>query len=143
MQITTIEQLKQIVKNDIIELPGFTDGTTFVVEARKPNMMKLMASGRIPNTLLSMSMDMFNGKGQQVINKSLEDVNSLKDLVNMMDIFADACLVNPSKKELEDAGLELNENQLMAILTYSQGGVKALENFRNKQEDNQSTQPGE
>ena len=32
--------------------------------------------------------------------------------------------------------MELTENQLMAILMYSQGGVKSLENFRNKQANN-------
>ena len=36
-------------------------------------------------------------------------------------------------KDIKKANVQLTENQLMAILMYSQGGVKALENFRNQQ----------
>ena len=35
-----------------------------------------------------------------------------------------------------DVYARLTENQLMAILMYSQGGVKSLENFRNQQANN-------
>ena len=39
-------------------------------------------------------------------------------------------------KDIKKANVELTENQLMAILMYSQGGVKSLENFRNQQTNN-------
>ena len=44
-------------------------------------------------------------------------------------------LVKPAYKDIKKANVQLTENQLMAILMYSQGGVKALENFRNQQAD--------
>ena len=99
-------------------------------------MMQLMTSGKIPNTLLSVATEMFNGKTGQVMGKASEDIKTLKELVGMMEVLAEASLVKPSYKDIKKANVQLTENQLMAILMYSQGGVKSLENFRNKQTNN-------
>lgn len=136
MQITTLEQLKEIKRTEVIELPAFEDGTPLVVEIQKPNMMQLIASGKIPNTLLSSAMDMFNGKTGEKINKAAENTKDLADLVGMMNVIAEASLVRPSMKDFKVAKIDLTDNQLMAILMYSQGGVKALEGFRNQQANN-------
>ena len=136
MQITSIEQLQSIKQSEIIELPSFEDGTPLIVEIKKPNMMSLLTSGKIPNTLLSVATEMFNGKTGQVMGKASEDIKTLKELVGMMQVLAEASLVKPSYKDIKKANVELTENQLMAILMYSQGGVKALENFRNQQANN-------
>ena len=136
MQITSLEQLQAIKQTEIVELPSFEDGTPFVVEIKKPNMMQLMTSGKIPNTLLSVATEMFNGKTGQVMGKASEDIKTLKELVGMMEVLAEASLVKPSYKDIKKANVELTENQLMAILMYSQGGVKSLEKFRNQQANN-------
>ena len=136
MQITSLEQLQAIKQTEIVELPSFEDGTPFVVEIKKPNMMQLLTSGKIPNTLLSVATEMFNGKTGQIMGKASEDIKTLKELVGMMEVLAEASLVKPSYKDIKKANVELTENQLMAILMYSQGGVKSLENFRNQQANN-------
>ena len=136
MQITTLEQLKEIKRTEVIELPAFEDGTPLVVEIKKPNMMNLLVSGKIPNTLLNVANEMFNGKTGQVMGKASEDIKTLKELVGMMEVLAEASLVNPSYKNIKKLNIQLTENQLMAILIYSQSGVKALENFRNQQANN-------
>ena len=136
MQITSIEQLQAIKQSEIVELPAFEDGTLFIVEIKKPNMMQLLTSGKIPNTLLTVATEMFNGKTGQVMGKASEDIKTLKELVGMMQVLAEASLVKPAYKDIKKANVQLTENQLMAILMYSQGGVKALENFRNQQANN-------
>lgn len=133
MQITSLEQLQAIKQTEIVELPSFEDGNPLIVEIKKPNMMQLLTSGKIPNTLLSVATEMFNGKTGQVMGKASEDVKTLKELVGMMEVLAEASLVNPSYKDIKELNIQLTENQLMAILMYSQGGVKSLENFRNQQ----------
>ena len=144
MNVTSLEQLKNIKKVDIVELPSFDDGTPFIAELKKPNMLMLMANGHIPNTLLNVAMDIFqNGKGQETIDKALNDPKDLKVLTELLLVLAKACLVNPGFKQLEDLGIELNENQLSAILTYAQGGVVALESFRKQQADIKSSEPSE
>lgn len=133
MQVTSLEQLKNIKTTTIVELPQFEDGTPFVAELKKPNMLSLMAAGKIPNSLLNIASDMFQkGRTQQVIDNALEDANSMKELFSLLNVLAKATLVKPSYSELQNAGIELNEQQLSAILSFAQGGVKALERFRNQ-----------
>ena len=134
MQVTSLEQLKNIKLNDVVELPSFDDGTPFIAELKKPNMMMLMANGSIPNNLLNIAMDIFkDNKTKEVVDKALNNAKDFQVLTNLLVVLAEACLVRPSYKQLKDLGIELNENQLSAILTYSQGGLKALETFRIKQ----------
>ena len=142
MQVTSLEQLKKIKINDVVELPSFDDGTPFIAELKKPNMMMLMANGNIPNTLLNVAMDIFkNNKTKEVIDKALDDPTDFKVLTNLLVVLAEACLVKPCYKQLKDLGIELNEDQLSAILTYSQGGIKALETFRIKQANTENIEP--
>ena len=139
MQVTSLEQLQSIKQTEIIELPAFEDGTKLNVEVKKPNMMQLIAAGKIPNTLLSSAMEMFNGKAGEKMQRAADNVGDLKDLVGMMNVIAEASLVNPTYKQIKELGIDLTDNQLMGLLMYSQGGLKALENFRNQQtntEDN-------
>ena len=96
-------------------------------------MMQLISSGKIPNTLLSSAMDMFNGKTGEKMQKASDNIGDLKELVGMMNVIAEASLVRPSYKEIKSLGIDLTDNQLMGLLMYSQGGIKALENFRNQQ----------
>ena len=138
MQITSLEQLQAIKQTEIIELPAFEDATPLNVEVKKPNMMQLISSGKIPNTLLSSAMDMFNGKTGEKMQKASDNIGDLKELVGMMNVIAEASLVRPSYKEIKSLGIDLTDNQLMGLLMYSQGGIKALENFRNQQADIES-----
>lgn len=132
MQITSLEQLKAMKKSEIIELSPFEDGTPLVAEVQKPNMRVLLTSNKIPNTLNDVAMAMFNGKTGDIATKASTDIKTLKDMVAMMEVLAEACLVMPKYSDIKKAGIHLTEQQLMEILTYSQGGVKALENFRTK-----------
>ena len=133
MQVTSLEQLQAIKQTEIIELPSFEDGTKLNVEVKKPNMMQLIAAGKIPNTLLNSAMEMFNGKAGEKMQKAADNAGDLKDLVGMMNVIAEASLVNPTYKQIKELGIDLTDNQLMGLLMYSQGGLKALENFRNQQ----------
>ncbi len=133
MQVTSLEQLKNIKTTNTVELPSFEDGTPFIAELKKPNMLSLMAAGKIPNSLLTVATDMFQkGKTQQVIDKALGNANDMKELFSLLNVLAKATLVSPTYAELQEAGIELSEQQLSAILSFTQGGVKALERFRNQ-----------
>ena len=133
MNITSLDQLQAIKQTEVIELPAFEDGTPLNVEVKKPNMMQLIAAGKIPNTLLSSAMELFNGRAGEKMQKAADNAGDLKDLVGLMNVIAEASLVKPSYKEIKKIGIELTDNQLMGLLMYSQGGIKALENFRNQQ----------
>ena len=118
MQITSLEQLQAIKQTEIVELPAFEDGTPFIVDIKTPNMMQLMTSGKIPNTLLSVATDMFNGKTGQVMGKASEDIKTLKELVGMMNVLAEASLVKPTYKDIKKANIEDLKNCLLKLLEY-------------------------
>ena len=40
--------------------------------------------------------------------------------------------MEPTLQQIKSAGLELSDDQIMAIFSYTQVGVKALESFRSK-----------
>ena len=143
MQVTSLEQLKNIKLCEIVELPSFEDGTPLIVEIRKPNMMQLITSGKIPNTLLNVAMDMFNGKTGDKMQKASQSSKDLSELVKMMNVIAETSLVNPCYEDFKTTGVDLSDDQLMAILMYSQGGVKSLENFRKQQASTKDNQPSE
>ena len=54
----------------------------------------------------------------------------LSDMYSIMDVIANAALIQPSMREIREAGLELSDDQMMAIFNYTQTGVRALESFR-------------
>ena len=143
MPVTSLEPLKNIKLSELVELPSFEDGTPLIVEIRKPNMMQLITSGKIPNTLLNVAMDMFNGKTGDKMQKASQSSKDLSELVKMMNVIAETSLVNPCYEDFKTTGVDLSDDQLMAILMYSQGGVKSLENFRKQQASTKDNQPSE
>ena len=141
MEITSLETLKQMKKTFVIELPKFDDGTPFVAEVKRPNLMNLVAGGKIPNTLLSAAMKIVKGGFGNAASEALEDAKALKELASLMTTIAENTLVNPSMKELKKLDVELNESQLVELMNFMQCGLEGLESFRNKQECNEGDKP--
>lgn len=125
--VTSITDLKRYAAGQVVELPSFADGMPFVAQLRRPSMLFLAKTGQIPNTLLSKAGQLFNGGGAGL---DADDVNMLSDVYDIAMVIANAALVSPTLDEIHEAGLELADDQIMAIFNYTQGGVKALESFR-------------
>lgn len=126
-KVTTIEELKQYGSGNIIELPPFSDGQRFFARLKRPSMMGMIKKGKIPNTLLVKANELFleNGAG---FDPSEKDI--LKDMFDLLELMAKETFVEPSYTEIQNAGIELTDEQYMFIFTYAQKGVKALESFR-------------
>lgn len=127
MNVTSITDLQSYAAGTIIRLPDFAEGQPFVARVKRPSMLALAKSGRIPNSLLTAAGDLFaNGGGSM----DSDNENMLKDMYDIMLIICESALVQPTMEEIKNAGLELSDNQMMAIFSYTQTGVKALESFR-------------
>lgn len=124
LKVTNVKVLNGYAKGHIVKLPSFAENEPFVAKVRRPSLLALTKSGKIPNSLLSTASELFNGSLDN------DNENVLSDIYDICYIMADAALVEPTLKEIEEAGLELTDEQLMAIFNYTQTGVKALENFR-------------
>lgn len=127
MQVTSITDLQSYAQGAVVRFPDFGDGQPFVARVRRPSMLVLAKQGKIPNTLLITAGELFSKGGGGL---DADNENMLGDMYNIMDIVATAALIQPSMEEIKSVGLELSDDQMMAIFNYTQTGVKALNSFR-------------
>lgn len=134
LKITSLSDLQKVAQGEVVELPGFTENIPFVARLGRPSMLKMVGDGKIENSLLNTATSIFNGTTE---GKEDKNEDFLKEMYNVMRKFADACLLEPTLEDVEGAGVELTDEQLMAIFNYSQRGVSALEKFHQEPEHTQ------
>lgn len=127
MHITSASDLQSYAAGVVVRLPDFAEGQPFVARIRRPSLLVLAKSGKIPNNLLTAAGELFSKGGSGL---DPDNVNMLGDMYDIMHIVCNSALIQPSLQDIEAAGLELSDEQMMAIFNYSQAGVKALESFR-------------
>lgn len=128
-KVTTLEDLKKYgSKGVVVELPPFDDSMPLIVSIKRPSLMDMIVDGVIPNPLQAKAIELFEGKSRA--SESVDDVRILYDL---MVLFAKSCLVQPTYEDIEEAGVTLTDEQLLAIYNYAQRGSRALEPFRAEQ----------
>lgn len=131
MEVTSLEALKSYSMGQLVELPPFAEGQSFVARLKRPSMLALVRSGRIPNSLLQSANTLFINGTMDESNKS-----AMSDVMDILDTICDACFVEPTYQQIKDAGIQLTDDQMMFVFSYSQRGVKALEPFREEPKDN-------
>lgn len=129
LKIMDIATIKEYADGAVIELPPFSTGQPFVARVRRPSMLRLVNDGTFSNPLLETVNVLFNGEPEDR-KKQNEDPEKMKDLYSVLSILAESMLVEPTKKELEDNGLELTDEQLMFLYMYQQRGALMLKSFR-------------
>lgn len=127
LEITPITTLKEYSNGDIVQFPPFSENKPFVAQVKRPSMMVLMKTGKIPNSLLSAANALFSGD-MKVDN----DAELYREVLGVIEILAEASFVNPTWNEIKDAGIELTDEQYTFLFNYIQRGVKALEPFCKK-----------
>ena len=127
MKVTSFSDLQSYALGTVIRFPDFAEGQPFVARVRRPSMLVLAKMGKIPNTLLNAAGELFT-KGGGGLDSDNE--NMLSDMYDIISIICESALIQPTMSEIKSAGLELSDNQMMAIFNYTQAGVKGLESFR-------------
>lgn len=135
--VTSLDQLSQYAKGQVVHLPDFAEGQPLVVRMTRPSLLALAKSGKIPNQLLAAATELFQGKPVQ--NRQQQRAGGKVDINDVMTqtyevvkIIAEASLKEPTLQDIEGVGLQLTDEQLLAIFNYSQVGVKALDRFRSQ-----------
>lgn len=123
--ITSIGDIVKYTAGSIVKLPDFADGAPFIAKLKRPSMLQMMKTGKIPNSLITQATRLFKS-GANALDKD----NTIDDLFVIMEAVCDEALVAPKYSEIKAAGVTLSDNQMMAIFSYTQQGVKALEQFR-------------
>ena len=127
LKITSVSDLHIYGQGKVVRLPDFAEGQPFVARVRRPSMLVLAKQGKIPNALLGSANELFakGGSGMDVDNP-----NMLSDIYDVCEVIAEAALMQPTYQEIKQAGVELSDDQLMAIFSYTQNGIEALKSFR-------------
>lgn len=125
MDITSLESLQEYGRGAIVQLPPFAEGQPFVARLRRPSMMALAKSGKIPNALLSTANSLFIKGGVDAADDSV-----MKDVLSVVDVLCAAAFVEPTYEQLQKVGVELTDEQYMFVFNYTQKGIKALQPFR-------------
>lgn len=147
-QVTTFEQLSEYAGGRVVRLPDFAEGQPLVVRMVRPSLLVLAKSGKIPNRLLAAATELFQGKPvqnrqQRRQQDQTDDVSDvLAQTYDVMKVIAEASLKEPTLQEIEEAGMELTDEQLLTIFNYSQAGTRALDRFRQKQQRPATTRDG-
>lgn len=126
MATTSIEELKIYSSGTEVELPSFDGEHPFVAKLRRPSMLVLCKNGKIPNSLLQSASELFSGKSNELLSSG----SGMQQMFEVMDTICEASFVEPTYQQLKDSGIELTDEQLLAVFNYSQKGVQALESFR-------------
>ena len=127
LKVTPLSELMSYKNGQVVELPPFAEGQPFVARLRRPSLMGLVKSGRIPNSLMKQATTLF-AKGNQSLSGM--NANTLTDMLDIMDIIIDEAMIEPNYSELKSNGIMLSDDQIMAIFSYTQQGVDYLKQFR-------------
>lgn len=130
MKVTSLEEMKRQSSGSLVSLPPFPEGEQLTVRLRRPSMLSLVRAKKIPNSLLTSANKMFKSVKSGPGSLNANDEAMMDDIFAIMDVICEAAMVEPTYKEVRDAGIELTDDQLMFIFRYTQNGVKQLESFR-------------
>ena len=125
--ITTIDQLKQYNEGEVVNLPPFSPDKPFVAKLKRPSLLVMAKIGKIPNTLLPQANEIFFGSKSNKL-----DSESLAKTFDIIEVMCEAAFVEPSYKEIKDSGIQLTDQQYLAVFNYTQQGAAALASFREK-----------
>ncbi len=114
--------LSDIKTSQVAAIPGWC-GDTVEFELRRPSLLALAARGAITNPLMKTARKLF-------YSGLSPDSGDLEEEGRVLLEIARAALVSPSFEELEAHGIELTDEQLVAIFQFTQLGAKALDRFR-------------
>ena len=128
-EVTSISQLNEYAKGQLVELPSFGEGQPFFARLRRPSMLALAKSGKIPNSLLATANRMFDS------SLDTKSENMRKDFYMVMETILEAAFVEPTYQEIKDAGVQLSDDQMIFVFNYTQQGVRALDQFRQNGKD--------
>lgn len=133
MQVTSLEELKQIAKKvngEVIEIPGFDDMSVLNVKVKRVSLTDLVQCDVLPNILLLEVQKILDKKQKGHEMKGKEYERAVKNLEQFTEIVYKQALIEPSVDDFESVGLELNKIQKSMISEYAIGDTSRLERFR-------------
>lgn len=64
----SLEELRNIKTTEVVNLGPFLGGVDLIAEVKRPDLLDLVTSGKMPNTVLKAAIGMFNGNNKDSRN---------------------------------------------------------------------------
>lgn len=135
-----IEELKNLSKGTIIEIPGYNESDVINVRVKKIDFSKEMLNGKYNlagflngSIVDELSKTNNEAEREEIIRKeAVKDTpEAISDMFPMLDTICKECLLEPTFEEFENI-YPLTLNQKYAIFDWVLGGIKDLKPFRRK-----------
>ena len=127
MAIITAEQFKNKAVS-VIPIPGFDEGETFEIKVKKLSIVGLMSSGKIPNSLMKVVKDAFEGikSSNGAENGESAVMDKAGEIGKLLDIVCKEAMLEPTFDDVKDV---MNDAQKLAVFQFTQGGVDEVKPF--------------
>lgn len=122
LKVTPLLDLRAYAEGELVEFPPFAENKPFVAKLKRPSMMVLMKSGKIPNALMSRAIELFSGTVEDTTSETF-----YTEVLDVIEILAEASFVEPLWKDIKEAGIQLTDEQYTFLFNYTQRGIKAVE----------------
>ena len=139
MEVLNIQQLKEMA-NPVIQIPSFDNTGTINIRVQKPRLLDMARQGKIPNHLIGVANDMLLGKKKDDTKKKNKEDEALKYVGKMVELYARACLVEPTYDEFKDL---MTDEQGDAIYAFAIREVSVLDSFREDGQNGADNADGE
>ena len=96
-KITNITELKQYAKGSVVELPPFAEDQPFIARVKRPSLLGMVKSGKIPNSLISKTNELFSN-AQEAFNP--DDDKMMSDMYDVMELIVRETLVEPTYEQI-------------------------------------------
>lgn len=127
-KVTSLNQLKDYMNGAVVRLPDFAEGQEFYARLKRPSLLRMVQNGVIPNELLTKTNELF--VNSDTLESDVDNEKLMSDMMQIFEVVADATMIEPTYQELKDNGVELTDQQLMFLFSYSQQGINTVSNFR-------------
>jgi len=124
LQVSSLDSIKKQASPKVVSLPGWIQGEVFNARLKRPSLLYLSSKGLIPNSLLGAAEEVFTGV------KNSKNGPSLKDIGEVMNVLVESALVEPTVAQLTEIEVQLTDDQITEIFSYTQKGVVELKTFR-------------
>lgn len=119
----------------VIEIPDFDGKGTISIRVRRPQIMRLITSGKLPNPLLPTATRLL--RNEKLSNANDDDL--VAEAIKGIEIYCRACMVEPSFEQVE---AYLTDEQMLAIFNWAISGAQELASFRTEQTNGTSNNDG-
>ncbi len=138
-RVTSLEEMKLQARGQVVEIPGWSPGTTVNVRVRRVDLtVMIAAAGALPNVLAAALAE--RGSSGEAPAPTPEDIEKL---LPVLDAVAREALVEPTYEQIVQEVAPLTLDQKVAIYDAALGEVKALQSFRGGAKLGTATSDGE